>query len=135
MEHRRTKIVIFLLDGLGDNQISELDGKTCIQAANIPTMDKLAKNGLCGVHDPVQAGLACGSDTAHMSIFGYNPLALYNGRGAFEAMGSGLEMQAGVDIAFKCNFAYLNEETMIVERRRCDREFGKWGTELCDVID
>ena len=73
------------------------------------------------MHDPVQAGLACGSDTAHMSIFGYDPLKMYNGRGAFEAMGSGLEMAPGSDIAFKCNFAYLNEETMIVERRRVDR--------------
>jgi 2,3-bisphosphoglycerate-independent phosphoglycerate mutase len=98
-------------------------------------MDKLARNGICGMHDPVQGGLACGSDTAHMSIFGYNPLKLYNGRGAFEAMGSGLDMIAGVDIAFKCNFAYFNEETLIVERRRVDREFPEWGKPLCDVID
>jgi 2,3-bisphosphoglycerate-independent phosphoglycerate mutase len=86
------------------------------------------------LHDPVQAGLACGSDTAHMSIFGYNPFWLYNGRGSFEAMGSGLSMNAG-DIAFKCNFAYLNENTNIIERRRVDREFDKWGIELCDVIN
>jgi len=74
-------------------------------------MDRLAEVGICGMHDPVQAGLACGSDTAHMSLFGYDPFELYNGRGAFEAMGSGLSMQPGFDIAFKCNFAYLNEET------------------------
>ena len=49
-------------------------------------------------------------------------------------MGSGLSMEAG-DIAFKCNFAYLNEDTNIIERRRVDREFNKWGTELCNVID
>lgn len=70
-----------------------------------------------------------------MSIFGYDPLNLYNGRGAFEAMGSGLEMAPGSDIAFKCNFAYLNEETEIVERRRVDREFGSWGTSLTKVLD
>ena len=74
-------------------------------------MDKIAKTGINGLHDPVQAGLACGSDTSHMSLFGYNPLELYNGRGAFEAMGSGLEMTPEYDIAFKSNFAYLNDET------------------------
>jgi 2,3-bisphosphoglycerate-independent phosphoglycerate mutase len=46
-----------------------------------------------------------------MSIFGYDSLKYYNGRGAFEAMGSGISMIADYDIAFKCNFAYLNEET------------------------
>ena len=70
-----------------------------------------------------------------MSLFGYNPIALYNGRGAFEAMGSGLQMEPDFDIAFKCNFAYFNEETNIVERRRVDREFAHWGIPLCDVLD
>ena len=98
-------------------------------------MDKIAASGVCGLHDPVQAGLSCGSDTSHMSLFGYNPLDIYNGRGAFEAMGSGLEMEPDYDIAFKSNFAYLNLETNIVEKRRCDREFNKWGTSLVDVLD
>ena len=98
-------------------------------------MDKLAQQGICGLHDPVQAGLSCGSDTAHMSLFGYNPLEIYNGRGAFEAMGSGLEMKPNYDIAFKCNFAYANLETQIVEKRRVDRNFDKWGKSLCGVID
>ena len=50
--------------------------------------------------DPVQAGLACGSDTSHLSMFGYDPRRYYRGRGAFETMGAGLEMRPG-DIAFK----------------------------------
>lgn len=70
-----------------------------------------------------------------MSLLGYNPLSIYNGRGAFEAMGTGLEMEPELDIAFKSNFAFLNRETGIVERRRVDREFDKWGLELVDVID
>jgi 2,3-bisphosphoglycerate-independent phosphoglycerate mutase len=96
-------------------------------------MDAIAKSGINGVHDPVQAGLACGSDTAHMQIFGYNPLKLYNGRGAFETMGAGADMSYD-DIAFKCNFAYVNDETLSVERRRVDREF-HWGVSLCDALD
>lgn len=50
-------------------------------------------------------------------------------------MGSGLDMIAGLDIAFKCNFAYFNEETNIVERRRVDRHFPDWGIPLCDALD
>ena len=81
-----------MLDGIGDNQREELKNLTALQASRKPVIDKLARVGVCGMHDPVQSGLSCGSDTAHMSLFGYNPLQLYNGRGAFEAMGSGLHM-------------------------------------------
>jgi len=48
-----------------------------LQVANIPYMNAIAKTGICGMHDPVQSGLACGSDTAHMQLFGYNPIKLY----------------------------------------------------------
>ena len=68
-----------------------------------------------------------------MSLFGYNPQKLYPGRGVFEAMGAGQEMQPG-DIAFKSNFAYINTETGIVERRRTDRKFPSWGIPLCDAL-
>jgi len=97
-------------------------------------MDWLAGQNLLGVHDPVQSGLACGSDTAHMSIFGYDPLKLYNGRGAFESLGAGLQMEPG-EIAFKSNFSFMNLETNIVERRRVDRTFPDWGIPLCDAIN
>jgi 2,3-bisphosphoglycerate-independent phosphoglycerate mutase len=68
-----------------------------------------------------------------MAIFGYNPLTLYNGRGAFETMGAGVDMGFD-DIAFKCNFAYVNDSTNVVERRRVDREF-EWGVPLCDALN
>ena len=55
-----------------------------------------------------------------MSLFGYNPLKLYQGRGVFEALGSGQDIRVG-DIAFKSNFAYMNIETRVVEKRRVDR--------------
>jgi 2,3-bisphosphoglycerate-independent phosphoglycerate mutase len=56
--------------------------------------------GLCGLMDPVEPGLACGSDTAHMSLLGYDPRKYYRGRGAFESIGAGMQMRPG-DIAFK----------------------------------
>lgn len=81
----------------------------------------------------MQAGLACGSDTSHMSIFGYNPLKLYQGRGVFEALGSGQEIRVG-DIAFKSNFAFMDLESGVVKKRRVDREFPAWGIPLCDAL-
>lgn len=93
--------------------------------------------GLNGLMDPVAPGFACGSDTAHMSIFGYDPFMYvysllnvfilikeysccrhYRGRGSFEAMGAGLHMDPG-DVAFKCNFATIKEvlETIFVFTR------------------
>lgn len=66
--------------------------------------------------DPVEPGLACGSDTAHMSIFGYNPFKLYRGRGAFETLGSGIPMNFE-EIAFKCNFAHMNKDGIVLKRR------------------
>lgn len=97
-------------------------------------MDAIVAQGVFGVHDPVQPGLACGSDTAHMSIFGYDPLKFYDGRGSFESMGAGLSMEVG-EIAFKSNFAYLNVENGVVERRRVDRTFPEWGISLCDALN
>lgn len=87
--------------------------------------------------DPVAPGFACGSDTAHMSIFGYDPRIHYRGRGSFEAMGAGLPMDKG-DVAFKCNFATMEKNEageMIVTRRRVDRNFPSWGIDLCSFLD
>ena len=82
--------------------------------------------------DPVEPGLACGSDTAHLSIFGYDPRIYYEGRGSFETMGAGLEMKLG-DIGFKCNFATLEND--IVTSRRADRNFEMIGPNFCDFLN
>ena len=82
----------------------------------------------------MEPGLACGSDTAHMSLFGYDPRHLYRGRGAYESMGAGLSMQPG-DIAFKCNFATLDTATGIVLHRRADRRFEEEGPTLCSALN
>ena len=93
-----------------------------------------AAAGYNGLVDPVEPGLACGSDTAHMSLFGYEPRILYRGRGAYESMGAGLSMQPG-DIAFKSNFATLDPDTGIVLQRRADRRFETEGPVLCSALD
>lgn len=128
------KIFFLLIDGVGDCQNKELDGKTPLEAANHPTLDKLARNGYTGLYDPVSPGLACGTDTAHFSIHGYDPLVYYKGRGALEAMGQGMEL-GPTDVAFKSNFAVIDDKTNIVTSRRADREFTKEGPILCQALD
>ncbi|KRX10254.1 Alkaline-phosphatase-like, core domain [Pseudocohnilembus persalinus] len=127
------KILFVLMDGIGDVQTQELDNQTPLEKSKIPFMDAIAKSGITGIMDPVETGLSCGSDTAHMNIFGYNPFTLYKGRGAYETMGAGLDMNPG-DIAFKCNFAHMDKDC-IVKKRRVDRGFEKWGLPLIQSID
>lgn len=89
-----------LIDGVGDVSLPRLGYKTTLEAANVPNLDAIASAGVNGLMDPVEVGLGCGSDTAHLSLLGYDPRVYYRGRGAFESMGAGLAMSPG-DIAFK----------------------------------
>lgn len=128
------RTAFILVDGIGDVSIPELRQRTPLQTAFLPNLDAVASAGVNGLMDPVEPGLACGSDTAHLSILGYNPRIYYRGRGAFESMGAGLPMAAG-DIAFKSNFATVNDETGIVVSRRADRHFEKEGPIMCAALD
>uniref|UniRef100_H3GHD3 Metalloenzyme domain-containing protein n=1 Tax=Phytophthora ramorum TaxID=164328 RepID=H3GHD3_PHYRM len=146
---KKRSVVFVLIDGLADVSLQELDQQTPLETAQTPAMDAIAHGGLTGLMDPVEPGHACGSDTAHMSILGYNPVVFvalidefvgcghYRGRGSFEAMGAGLPMNKG-DVAFKCNFATVEENEdgqLIVERRRVDRNFPSWGIDLCSFLN
>lgn len=108
-------VILVIVDGL-----SGVSSNTAMQSAMLPTLDAASARGRVGLIDPVRPGLACGSDTAHLAIFGYNPVNCYRGRGAFEAMGGGISLQPG-DVAFKCNFASMDEDTGIVTARCADR--------------
>lgn len=129
------KIVLIILDGLGDTtQSFGSTGRigTCLSCSKHPALNSLAKTGVNGLNDSVSPGFSCGSDTAHLSLFGYSPFVYYNGRGAFEALGGGMEMEPG-SIAFKSNFSTMCGET--VKYRRCDRHFEKEGPILCKDLD
>ncbi|KAI7865366.1 2,3-bisphosphoglycerate-independent phosphoglycerate mutase-domain-containing protein [Spinellus fusiger] len=128
------KLLFVLIDGVGDVAVPELNQKTPLQTAKTPWLDALASSGLNGLMDSVEPGLACGSDTAHLSLLGYNPRHCYRGRGAFESMGAGLDMMPG-DIAFKSNFAYIDKDSGIVISRRADRHFEGLGPTLCAALD
>ncbi|GFH09043.1 metalloenzyme domain-containing protein [Haematococcus lacustris] len=139
------RVLMVLVDGLGDVSVPALGDRTPLEVAHTPILDAIAGRlypyvgvcaaaGLNGLLDPVEPGLACGSDTAHMSLFGYDPRIHYRGRGAFESMGAGISMAPG-DIAFKCNFATLDTGSGVVVRRRADRNFEHLGPELCQALD
>ncbi|UCG01294.1 MAG: 2,3-bisphosphoglycerate-independent phosphoglycerate mutase [Candidatus Heimdallarchaeota archaeon] len=113
MENR--KFLLFLMDGVGDRPIHELNEKTPLEAAKTPTMDKLAQIGITGHLHTIGRGITPGSDTAHLALFGYNPYDVYTGRGPFEAAGTDLPVKPG-DIAFRTNMATIKDE-IIVDRR------------------
>lgn len=112
---RATKGLIFIGDGMGGRPISEIDGRTTIEAADTPAMDLIAREGACGMMDPIAPGRPAGSDTSHMALLGYDPQEHYRGRGPFEARGVGIDVQPG-DVAFRCNFATVDGKT-VVDRR------------------
>jgi 2,3-bisphosphoglycerate-independent phosphoglycerate mutase len=110
------RALLLIADGLGDRRVPELNGRTPLEAAHTPALDRLAVEGECGLMDPIAPGIRGGSDTGHLSILGYDPYQHYPGRGPFEAMGIGLEVQRG-DIAFRCNFSTVDDGMTVVDRR------------------
>ncbi len=106
---KRTKAVIIIGDGLADRPVPELDGRTPLEAADTPNLDRVAAEGECGQMDPIGPGVRAGSDTSHLAILGYDPFKVYTGRGPFEALGIGMEVKGG-DICFRCNFSTLEGE-------------------------
>lgn len=105
------KVILMIIDGLGDLPTP----KTPLQAAKIPNLHRLAKNGITGMLNPIDRFIIPGSDTAHLNILGYDPDVFYCGRGPFEALGLGIKLNEG-DIAFRTNFGTL-ENNKIVDRR------------------
>jgi len=102
-----------LFDGGGDRPSG---GKTPFHAAFKPTIDYLTSLGSCGLLDPISPGVRPGSDTAHLALFGYDPYKYYTGRGAFEALGAGIELRPG-DVAFRTNLATVDSSGVVVDRR------------------
>jgi 2,3-bisphosphoglycerate-independent phosphoglycerate mutase len=100
------KIIVLLGDGMSDEPCAELDGKTPLQAAKTPNMDKMAKSGLVGLAQTVPKGMPPGSDVANLSVFGYDPRSCYTGRSPLEAISMGVELGPN-DIAFRMNFVAL----------------------------
>jgi 2,3-bisphosphoglycerate-independent phosphoglycerate mutase len=104
------KYVVIVGDGMADQPLEELGGKTPLQKAHTPNMDLLAGEGMIGKVRTVPEGMHPGSDVANLSILGYNPAEFYSGRAPLEAASIGVELQ-GDDAAFRCNLVTLNFNT------------------------
>lgn len=106
------KYIVLVPDGASDYPVRELGGRTPLQAANIPHMDNLAREGLLGTVRTIPPGMSPGSDVANLSIMGYDPTRFYTGRGPLEAASLGVELKAD-EVAFRCNLVTVAEERLI----------------------
>jgi 2,3-bisphosphoglycerate-independent phosphoglycerate mutase len=93
-----------------------LGHKTPLESTPRPNLDWFAANGINGLLDPIAPGIVAGSDTSHLALFGYDPKEVYTGRGPFEAAGVGIDLKPG-DIAFRGNFATVDDDMRITDRR------------------
>jgi len=111
------KFCIVIGDGMADHPVPQLGGRTPLQAARIPVMDELAAYGVSGLARTVPEGVPAGSDTAILSICGYDPRRYYTGRAPLEAAGAGVTLEEG-DIAYRCNMVTLTDGQTHYEEKR-----------------
>lgn len=110
------KYVIVLGDGMADRPIPELDNKTPLEHGKTPMMDGLAQKGELGLVHTIPEGMKPGSDTANLSVLGYDPQKYYSGRSPLEALSIGVPMK-DTDVALRCNIVTLSEEEDAYEKR------------------
>ncbi|WP_292519969.1 cofactor-independent phosphoglycerate mutase [Methanoculleus sp.] len=105
------KYIIILGDGMADEPLAELGGRTPLEYADIPNMDRIAREGRCGMLTTVPAGFEPGSDVANLSILGYDPRTSYTARGPLEAASMGIDLQEG-EMAYRCNLVAIRDGVM-----------------------
>lgn len=128
------KYVVILGDGMADWPIEELDGKTPLEYANTPFMDELSKKAEQGMVRTVPSGMSPGSDTANLSVLGYDPRKYYSGRSPLEALSIGVEMK-NTDVALRCNIVTLSEdEDRYEDRTIIDHSSSEISTEDAAVL-
>ena len=105
------KYLILLGDGMADFPLPEIEGRTPLEVAFTPSMDEVARLGVCGLFCPIPEGLPPGSDTGNLSLFGYDPRETYTGRAPLEAASQGIAIKPD-QIAFRCNLVTLQDGVM-----------------------
>lgn len=128
------KYIVVLGDGMADEPIEELGGKTPLAYAKTPNMDRLSKLSEIGMVHTIPDGMKPGSDTANLSVLGYDPEIYYSGRSPLEALSIGVPME-DTDIALRCNIVTLSEEEGPFEKRVIiDHSASEISTEECSVL-
>jgi 2,3-bisphosphoglycerate-independent phosphoglycerate mutase len=124
----KAKLVLVVLDGLGDLATREQGYLTPLEAACTPNLDALSKDSAQGRVIPLAPGLTPGSGPGHLGLFGYDPLEVQVGRGVIEALGLGMELKPG-DVCARANFATLDPKGIVTDRRA-----GRIPTETCEKL-
>ena len=128
------KYLVILGDGMADRPIDVLGGKTPLEYANTPMMDELASKGEIGMVHTIPDGMKPGSDTANLSVLGYDPKKYYSGRSPLEALSIGVPMKES-DIALRCNIVTLSEDEENYEDRTIiDHSSSEIETEECAIL-
>lgn len=122
-----TKLVLVVLDGLGDIATESTGFRTPLEAAKTLNLDALAKRSAMGRMIPVAPGITPGSGPGHLGLFGYDPLEFEVGRGVIEALGLGIDLRAG-DVAARANFCSLDAKGIVTDRRA-----GRIDTPVCEA--
>ena len=127
------KYIVILGDGMADEPIDALGGKSPLACAETPVMDELASKGEMGMVQNVPAGMAPGSDVANLSVLGYNPAVCYSGRSPLEALSVGVAMEP-TDIVLRCNIVTLTEEEPYAKKTILDHSSGEISTADADIL-
>lgn len=128
------KYVVVLGDGMADEPLKELGGNTPLGFAQTPMMDALAAQGEIGMVKTVPAGMSPGSDTANLSVLGYDPQVYYSGRSPLEALNIGVQMAEG-DVAIRANLVTLSEEEeMYEEKHILDHSADEISTQEAEIL-
>ncbi len=128
------KYVIVLGDGMADRPIEKLGGMTPLEYAKTPQMDALAAAGEIGMVHTIPEGMSPGSDTANLSVLGYDPKIYYSGRSPLEALSIGVDMKP-TDVSLRCNIVTLSEEEENYEDKKIiDHSSGEISTEEAAIL-
>ena len=128
------KYVVVLGDGMADEPIEALSGKTPLEYANTPMMDELSKKSEIGMVHTLPDRMNPGSDTANLSVLGYDPKKYYSGRSPLEALSIGIPMK-DTDIALRCNIVTISEDDVPFEEKTIiDHSSSEISTEDCAVL-
>lgn len=126
-----SKIVYLVIDGLGGLP-AEHSPKTELETAKTPFLDKLAAEGICGLHQPIAAGITPGSGPSHLALFGYDPIRYQIGRGVLSALGVDFDLQPQ-NVAARGNFCTVDEQGLVTDRR-AGRISTEKNQQLCEKL-